>query len=231
MERLRVQWPQVQIIVRADSGFARPKLYHWCERNGVDYLNCLLTNPRLVELAEPHLEVAQKQFKRTGQKVRNLHEGLYAADSWARLRRVLIKAEVMAPGANPRFCATTVSGDAEQLYELYAARGDMENRIKELKRDLAMDRTSCHAFTANQLRLLLHAAAFVLLSLLRKLLAGTALGKAQVCTLQSKLLRVGVRVIESVRRVRLDFASSYPLQTLWQQLWARLRPPPAAALG
>jgi hypothetical protein len=229
VKRLRQQWPLVQIVVRGDSGFAKPRLYNWCERNGVGYLIGLITNRRLVELGEPYMDAAREQFRETGEKARHLHDGMYKADSWPHYRRVLIKSEVMEAGENPRFVVTNLSGSAEELYDLYAKRGDMENRIKELKRDLAMDRTSCHRFVANQFRLFLHGAAFVLLSFLRKLLAGTELAGAQACTLQRKLVKVGVLVVESVRRVRLDFASSYPLQHIWQLLLWRLRAAGATA--
>jgi hypothetical protein len=223
VKRLRAQWPSVQIVIRGDSGFAKPRLYDWCERNGVKYLIGLVTNPRLVALGERYMEIARAEYAETGEKVRHVHEGPYKADSWPYYRRVLIKSEVMDNGENPRFVVTNLDGLPGDLYDLYAMRGDMENRIKELKRDLAMDRTSCHRFVANQFRLFLHGAAFVLMSFLRKLLAGTELATAQVCTLQRKLIKVGVLVGESVRRVRLAFASSYPLQHIWRNLLIKLR--------
>ena len=185
----------------------------------------------LKRLVEPHLAAARAEFEQTGAKVRNLHETSYAADSWSHSRRVLMKAEVSEQGDNPRFVVTSLAaGDAETLYNLYAQRGEMDNRIKELKNDLQMDRTSCHRFLANQFRVLLHAAdtrrpctAFVLLSFMRKLLAGTRLANAQVGTLQRHLLKVGVLVKETVRRVRLSFASHCPVQGLWVLLLRRIR--------
>jgi len=229
VKRLREQWPSVQIMIRGDSGFAKPRLYEWCERNGVKYLIGLVTNSKLVELGEPYMKIAREQYEKTGEKVRHVHNGVYKAGSWPYYRRVLIKSEVMDAGENPRFVVTNLSGLPGELYDLYAMRGDMENRIKELKCDLAMDRTSCHRFVANQFRLFLHNAAFVLLSFLRKLLAGTDLATAQACTLQRKLIKVGVLVSESVRRVRLAFASSYPLQAIWQHVLLQLMPPPAGS--
>jgi len=178
----------------------------------------------LLEAVGPSMAVAREQSAQTGEKVRNVCEEMYAAGSWPHQRRVVIKAEVMEQGENPRFVVTSLSGEPEALYNLYGERGDMENRIKELKRDLAMDRTSCHRFLANQFRVLLHAAAFVLLSFLRKHLADTSLCNAQACSLRLKLLKIGVRVQESHRRVRLDFASSYPLQELWMRLLERIKP-------
>ena len=227
--RLRQQWPDVLILVRGDSGFAIPALYQWCESQEVPvrYLIGLAQNPRLRALAEPDLQAARNEFERTAEKVRRLHDASYAAESWSHERRVLIKAEVAARGDNPRFVVTNLRGAAPGLYNLYAARGEMENRLKELKCDLQMDRTSCHRFAANQLRVLLHAAAFVLHGALRTALAGTELAQAQVGTLQRRLLKLGVRVKETARRVWLQFASSCPLQALWPLLLARLKPLPA----
>lgn len=221
--RLRAAWPGVRILLRADSGFALPEIYDWCEAHEVWYLLGLASNARLQRLAEPHLAAARAEFAATGEKVRNLHEGHYAADSWPHERRVLIKAEVSAQGDNPRYVVTSLGGDPLLLYDLYARRGEMENRIKELKCDLAMDRTSCHRFLANQFRLLLHAAAFVLLSVVRGCLAGTELARAQVGTLRCRLLKLGVLVRQTCRKIWLAFASSFPVQHLWPLVLARLR--------
>jgi hypothetical protein len=225
--KLRQAWPQVAIRLRGDNGFALPEIYDWCEANQVDYLLSLAKNPRLLALAEPYLERARAEYEESGEKVRRVHSGCYAAESWSHERRVLIKAEVSAEGENPRFVVTSFAeGDPEDLYDEYAMRGEAENRIKELKNDLQIDRTSCHRFVANQFRVLLHAAAFVLLSHLRKALAGTRLEKAQVCTLQRHLLKLGVRVKETVRRVWLHFASGCPLRDLWPLVLARLQAAP-----
>jgi len=227
--RLRQQWPGVPILVRGDSGFALPALYDWCERQDVPvwYLIGLPQNVRLRAVAEPHLQAARDEHERTAEKVRRIHSACYAAKPWPHRRRVLIKAEVTDRGDNPRFVVTNLRGRAAGLYELYAARGAMENRIKELKCDLQMDRTSCHRFAANQFRVLLHAAAFVLCCALREALADTELAAAQVGTLQRRLLKLGVRVKETARRVWLQFASSCPLQHLWPVVLARLKPLPA----
>jgi hypothetical protein len=225
---LRTRWPQASILLRADSGFAIPAIYDWCEGNGISYLIGLARNSRLAARAEPHLQAAHEEHRDTGEKARHIREIRYAADTWAHERRVIVKAEVTAKGDNPRFVVTNLTEpDAEALYDQYAQRGDAENRIKELKDDLAIDRTSCHRFVANQLRVLLHAAAFVLLSFVRKQLSGTELEAAQVCTLQRSLLKLGVRVRESVRRVWLQFASSCPRQELWPVVLARIRGAPA----
>jgi len=222
--KLREAWPDVGIIIRGDGGFAKPELYDWCERKGIHYLIGLPTNNRLRQLAKTYLRWAGVEYLLGDvEKVRNLHDARYAAGSWAHERRVLIKAEVTAQGDNRRFVVTSLQGDPELLYDLYARRGEQENRIKELKRDLAMDRTSCHRFVANQFRVLLHAAAFVLLSFVRRCLEGTELENAQVCTLQRRLLKLGVLVKQSCRKVWLRFASSCPVQHLWPLVLARIR--------
>jgi hypothetical protein len=223
VERLRVAWPEVRIVLRADGGFAKPEVYDWCEAADVRYLIGLPINSRLREFAAPHLDAARVEHEATGEKVRRLHEVNYAAGSWPHLRRVLIKAEVTDQGDNPRFVVTDLRGGPLALYDFYSGRGEPENRIKELKCDLAIDRTSCHRFLANQFRLLLHAAAFVLLSFIRRCLAGTELAAAQVCTLRRKLLKLGVRVRETARRVWLQFASSCPVRWLWPRVLARIR--------
>ena len=227
VRKLREAWPEVHILLRGDNGFGIPAIYDWCEKERVFYLINLAKNPRLQALAEPHMDCARAEYAETGEKVRKLYAATYAANDWTRPRRVLIKAEVSSEGENPRFVVTNLRrGDAHRHYDLYALRGDAENRIKELKCDLKMDRTSCHRFVANQFRVLLHAAAFVLHSHLRRCLKGTELEHAQACTLQRHLLKLGVRVRETVRRVWLHFASSCPLQDLWPLLLTRLKAMP-----
>ena len=226
--RLRVAWPEVRIVVRGDSGEALPEVYDWCEGDGqVDYVIGLPRNSRLLGLAEPFLQAAREECRRTEAKARHCHDLSYAAESWAHERRVAVKAEVTAKGDNPRFVVTSRDDlTAEDLYDFYADRGDVENRIKELKNDLHADRTSCHRFLANQFRLLLHAAAYLLLTMLRRALAGTELASAQACTLQLRLVKVGVRVEQTARRVWLHLATSYPLAHLWTLVGARLRAGP-----
>jgi len=227
VRRLREAWPEVRILFRADNGFGVPEIYDWCDENHVLYAINLAKNPRLLAVAEPYMERARAEYEESGEKVRHVYAQTYAAREWVRPRRVLIKAEVSAQGDNPRFVVTNLpADDPEDQYDLYAMRGDSENRIKELKNDLKIDRTSCHRFVANQLRLVLHAAAFVLLSHMRRCLRGTRLEDAQACSLQRHLLKLGVRVHETVRRVWLYFASSCPVQDLWAPLLTRLRAAP-----
>jgi hypothetical protein len=226
--RLRQAWPEVRIVVRGDSGEALPEIYEWCEGVGVDYVIGLARNSRLQGLGELFLEAAREEFRETQAKVRHCHDLSYAAESWTHERRVVVKAEVSSLGDNPRFVVTSRTDlTAEELYDFYADRGDVENRIKELKNDLCSGRTSCHRFVANQFRLLLHAAAYLLWTLFRRMLAGTELASAQVGTLRLRLLKVGVRVVQTARRVWLHLASSYPWAELWNLLARRLRAGPA----
>lgn len=223
--RFRQVWPEVKIVVRADSGFCRWRLLRWCDRHEVGYLIGLARNPVLHRLAEPWMQQADEGFGQTQQKQRLFGEFRYGAETWDRQRRVLLKAEVTAQGRNPRFVVTNLPGRPQALYdELYCQRGDMENRIKEQQLDLFAGRTSCHEFLANQFRLLLSSAAYVLIESLRRLgLAGTELAKAQAGTIRLKLLKIGARITCSMRRIVLHLASGYPLQCLFGRILTRLR--------
>jgi hypothetical protein len=217
--RLRQAFPHCQLELRADSALALPEVYEGCERLGLPYTISLPKNQRLAELAEPPLAQAQAIHAETGQTVQVFAALCYAAHSWERSRRVIVKAEVMSQGHNPRFVVTSHRElEPEALYHFYCQRGDPENRIKELKADLKADRLSCHRFWANQFRLLLHATAYVLLQAMRAALAGTELARAQVSTLRLRLLKVGARIKESVRQVWVHLPSAYP----WFELWPRL---------
>jgi len=231
VQRLRQAWPGVRIIVRGDSGFCRWRMMKRCDRQDVKYLLGLARNVVLEKMAEPFMQGAQAQFATTQQKVRNFHEVQYAAQTWDRPRRVIVRAERLVQGPNLRFVVTNLSDRAaSDIYDgLYTARGDMENRIKEQQLGLFADRTSCHAFLANQFRLLLSSAAYVLVETLRRTaLAGTELGEAQVDTIRLKLFKVAARVVVSVRRVVLRLSTSYPLQDQWRSLLPRLRLIPPA---
>ena len=227
VRRFRQVWPEVRIIVRADSGFCRWRLLRWCDKHAVNYIVGLATNEVLKRLAEPHLQCAKEQFELTEQKQRIFTDVEYGAATWERKRRVIIKAEHGSQGANPRFVVTNLPGDHQALYDdVYCRRGDMENRIKEQQLDLFADRTSCHKFLSNQLRLLLSSAAYVLLESLRRLgLRGTQLARAQCGTIRLKLLKIGARITCSVRRVVLHLAGGYPLKELFARILSRLRDP------
>jgi len=220
--RLRAAFPACQVELRADSGLALPEVYAGCARLGLPYTISLPKNDRLIALAAPWREEARRRYAETGETVQHFGEFRYAAESWPASQRVIVKAEIMRQGENPRFVVTTRTDlEPQALYHYYCQRGDPENRIKELKLDLKGDRLSCHRFWPNQFRLLLHAAAYVLLQAMRRGLVGTELACAQAVTLQLRLLKVGARVVESVRRVRVSLPSAYP----WLHLWRRLTAP------
>ena len=235
VRRLRQAWPAVRIIVRADSGFCRWRLMRWCDSNGVGYVLGLARNVRLEALAAPLLHEAALRFGRCGEPVRHFGTLGYAAQTWDRSRRVIVKAEHNAKGANPRFVVSNVPGEAQWLYdEVYCARGEMENRIKEQQLMLFAGRTSCHKFLANQLRLLLSAAAYVLVEAVRRLgLQGTELARAQVGTMRLRLFKLAGLVKVSARRVYVRLASGYPLRALFEAVLRRLQAErvPAASSG
>jgi hypothetical protein len=235
VRRLRQAWPDVRLVVRADSGFCRWRLMRWCDRHGVGYLLGLAKNPVLQRHAAAWQAAAEQAYRTDGQAHRAFGEFRYAAKSWDRPRRVIAKAEHL-PGdkANPRFVVTNLAGDGRVLYEQrYCQRGDMENRIKEQQLGLFADRTSCHRFVANQFRVLLAAAAYVLVAHIRRVgLVGTELERAEVGTIRLKLFKVGAWVKRSVRRVVVRLASSYPWQELFVAVAGRLaQPRPATASG
>jgi hypothetical protein len=233
VRRLRAAWPDVKITIRADSGFCRWRLMRWCDSHGIGYILGLAKNAVLERLARDEIERAERQFRRTGQAQRVFGSFTYAAGSWDRRRRVIAKAEHTAQGANPRFVVANVPGDPQELYEdVYCQRGEAENRIKEQQLDLFADRTSCHRFLANQFRLLLSSAAYVLIQALRRTaLAGTELAEAQVGTIRLKLFKVAARVVVSARRVVFHLASSYPYQGVFQAVSACVMGRLASALA
>lgn len=219
VKQLRAAFPHCLIELRADSGLALPEVYAGCEESGLPYTISLPQNERVKALAEPWLREARAIHAETGETVQVFGAFSYAAESWPQERLVILKAEVMSQGDNPRFLVSNASHwEPEAHYRFYCQRGDPENRIKELKEGIKADRLSCHRFWANQFRLLLHSAAYLLLQAMRAALAGTELAHAQVSTLRLRLLKVGARVVESVRRVWLHLPSTYP----WAYLWPRL---------
>jgi hypothetical protein len=205
-------------VLRADSGFAREALMAWCELNGVDFVFGLAKNERLVGEIAAELAAAEADSKASGQPARRFTEFPWSTrDSWSRQRRVIAKAEWTAGAANPRFVVTSLSAEdaaPQALYEeIYCARGDMENRIKECQLDLFADRTSAATMRANQLRLWFASMAYVLLCALRRLaLQHTQFAKATCGTIRLKLLKIGALVRTSVRRITFAMPSSYPYQ-------------------
>jgi hypothetical protein len=226
--QIRARWPEVRIVLRADSGFAREALMTWCEANRVDYLFGLARTVRLVEEIAQELAAAARESAMTGASARRFKDFLWTTrDSWSRRRRVVGKAEHTQGEANPRFVVTSLSqqrADARALYEdLYCARGEMENRIKECQLDLFADRTSTATMRANQLRLWFASMAYVLLEAVRRLaLMATKLANATCRTIRLKLLRIGALVRISVRRVKIAMASGNPNQRDWALAYAAL---------
>lgn len=215
---IRVRWPKVRILLRADSGFTREALMAWCEVNGVDYVFGLARNDRLVAKIAAELEAAAEQSRRTGKPARRFKDFRWTTlDSWSRRRRVIAKAEWTQNEANPRFIVTSLGraeAEARHLYEkVYCARGEMENRIKEQQLDLFADRTSAKTMRANQLRLWFAAMAYVLICALRRIgLAQTRFARATCGTIRLALLKIGALVTVSHRRIKIAMASGCPYQ-------------------
>ena len=230
--QIRGAWPDVRIVLRGDSGFCRNELMSWCENNEVDFVFGLARNQRLRRIIGQQMHEATQQWNRTGKPARVFTEFAYQTrktkkGGWERERRVVAKAEHIDGKENPRFVVTSLNGgdrEARVLYEeLYCARGDMENRIKE-QFSLFADRVSTETIRANQMRLYLSAMAYILVSGLRRLgLKATALAQAQVSTIRTKLLKIGAQIRVTVRKVWVSMASSYPWQDLYQQVWTNLR--------
>jgi len=212
--RLRQAWPGVRLVVRADSGFCRPKALRRFDAWGIDYIIGVAKNPVLEWYSALGARALAEQYEAAGTKQRLFGEFTYASRFWDRERRVIARLDHGEQGADPRFVVTSLSGDPGELYErLYCARGEAENRIKEAQLDLFGRRASCHRFAANQLRLLLAALAYTLMINLRRLaLAGTELAQACAATIRLKLLKIGAAVLRNTRRVRLLLASQHPLK-------------------
>jgi hypothetical protein len=220
--QVRESWPDVRIILRADSGFARDDLMDWCENNAVDYIFGLARNVRLVGAVKRELVLARRSSRRSGRAERRFAvlEDWDTREGWARPRKVVAKAEWTEGKANPRFLVTSLhwsDGDARKLYEdIYCARGEMENRIKECQSDLFAGRTSAASMRANQLRLWFAAFAYVVMAALRRIgLRGTDLATATCGSIRLKLLKIGALITKSVRRVKIAFASSCPHQAIF----------------
>jgi len=221
----------VKIILRGDSGFCGEELMKWCEEQGVDYVLALAKNDRLKAAIARELEQAAGEFAQTGKAARVFQEFAYQTrDSWSRERRVVAKAEHLEKGANPRFVVTSLRAEtweARPLYEqLYCARGEMENRIKE-QLMLFADRTSTAWMRSNQLRLYFSSIAYLLLEALRRLgLQGTEWAQAQATTIRLKVLKIGALIRVTVRKVWIALAGGYPYAQAWANIWARLQQVP-----
>lgn len=222
--RLLDAFPKAKILVRLDGGFAGPEVLEFLEAARCDYVIGMAENVKLKPFAEPALKRARRRSERTGDSEREFRSCRYAARTWSRRRRVVIKAEVVRyPGREPRdnarYVVTSLKGDARSIYEkVYVARGDVENRIKELKLGLQIDRTSCTRFMANQFRVLMTLTAFILMQEIRLRAQRTRFARAQVWTLREALLKIGARVVVSVRRIVLHLPVSFAYAHEWTQL-------------
>jgi Transposase DDE domain group 1 len=227
--QIRARWPRVRIVLRADSGFARDELMAWCEASGVDYVFGLARNHRLVGAIAEDLAAAAAESLAQGVPARRFADFAWRTlDSWSRQRRVVAKAEHLPKGANPRFVVTSLPAsqiNARTLYEdVYCARGEVENRIKEQQLDLFADRTSAATMRANQLRLWFASFAYVLLAALRRIgLRHTQFAAATCGTIRLKLLKIGAQVRRSVRRLKVAMASACPYQTEYHLAYLYLR--------
>ena len=223
IRQLRAAFPTAVLRVRLDGGFASPKLFAFLETQAVEYGVAVASNRRLEKRARRLMGKARMLARATGQTAHLYGETRYAARSWKRKRRVIIKAEVVRhpgrdPKNNPRFVVTNLSDGPETVYRVYCQRGDVENRLKELHHGLEMDRTSCSQFLANQFRVLLTLAAYLLFQELRYRARGTACADAQVSTLRERLIKLAVWVQRSVRRIVLHLPTTFPWLPTWRQL-------------
>jgi Transposase DDE domain group 1 len=230
--RLRAAFPRTRLRIRLDGGFASPEVLDFLDAEGVEYVVAMASNARLVKRSRRLMGRARMLSKASGQTEHLYGETRYAARKWRRKRRVILKAEVVrhpgrAPKNNPRFVITNLVDASERVYQIYCARGDMENRLKELHHGLAMDRTSCQRFAANQFRVLLTATAYILFQTLQAHAQGTACADAQVSTLRARLVKLAAWVQRSVRRIVLHLPTTYPWLTTWRQLALRVGAAPA----
>lgn len=229
VEMIRGKWPDVMIIVRGDSGFCRDDLMTWCDGNGVDYILGMSKNQRLNRIVERAMKKAKRRYAETGQASRAWRDFSYRTrKSWSRRRRVVGKAEYLPGKENQRFVVTSLPpavARAQVLYEqLYCARGDMENRIKEQQLDMFADRTSAATMRANQIRLWFSSLAYCLMQTLREMgLRGTAMASAQCHTIREKLFKIGARIVVSARKVWIHYSRAYPYSELFETVMRNLR--------
>ena len=228
VQQIRARWPNTRIILRADSGFCREELLGWCENNDVDYVFGFARNKRLRRIIGRAMQEAKQEHQRTGKPARVFCEFTYRTKkSWSQARRVIAKAEQIAGKENPRYLVTSLDAQdwpAQKLYEqLYCARGEMENRIKE-QLSLFADRLSTETLRANQLRLYFSSLAYVLVEALRRLgLAGTEWAEAQVDTIRLRLRKIAAQVRITARRIWVRYSSAYPWQNIFAAAWMALR--------
>ncbi len=223
LRKLRRAFPGATFRVRLDGGFASPKLFRFLEREQVEYVVAMASNCRLDKRARRLMGRARVLSRQTGETAHLYGETRYAAKKWEHKRRVIIKAEVVrhpgrAPKNNPRFVVTNLTTRPQAVYAFYCQRGDVENRLKELHHGLEMDRTSCSKFRANQFRVLLALAAYILFQELRRRAVKTTCADAQVTTLRERLIKLAVWVERSARRIVLHLPLAFPWRSTWRQL-------------
>jgi hypothetical protein len=224
LHRVDKAFPQARVLVRLDGGFASPEVFQFLDGSGVDYTVAMAKNPVLERKAERLMKRARRKSAASGKTEHVYGVCRYKATKWRQSRRVVIKAEVVRhpgrePKDNPRFVVTNLSGKPQFIYEkVYCARGEIENRIKELHYGLELDRTSCSRFWANQFRVLMTAAAYVLMQELRLRAARTSCARAQVTTLRERLIKLGAQVMVSARRIVIHLPASYPFSTDWNRI-------------
>jgi hypothetical protein len=223
--RIHNAWPSVGILIRGDSHFATPELYRWCDGHDVQYTLGLSSNAVLKELAQAALSAARLTYERSGEKSRVFREFRYQAKTWHRELRVIVMAEVSALGDNIRYIVTSLESSRPSfLYEtVYCGRGQMENFIKDHKVALKSGRTSCHRFTANCVRLMLHSAAYVIMHAFREqALAGADFAYAQFDTIRLRLLKIGAEVREMHTKVRFILPASFPLKDVFTAIHRKI---------
>lgn len=220
VKRFREVWPDVKIIFRGDGGFCRHRFLRWCEKSNIQYIVGLAKNSVLKNKTRILTALVEARFEYLEEKQKIFETLKYGAKKWEKERKVVAKAEHNSKGPNLRFIVTNLAGSGKELYEnIYCARGDMENRIKEQQLHLFADRTSCTDWYANQFRLLLSSYAYVLLETIRRLgLRGTELEKAQCSTIRLKLLKIGAVIIKNTRRVRFLMTTGYPYKSLFSKV-------------
>jgi len=223
-KKLRSHWPSVSITFRGDGSYCRHGLFSWCERNNVNYIVGIPSNNRIKNIVRPKLLEVENLFNKVNKKQRFFTEFNYAAKTWKKQRKIILKAEYNTHGLKTRYIVTNLNGKSKILYEkVYCARGNMENRIKEQQLYLFADRTSSKKWLTNQFRLLLSSVAYTLLEAMRRIaLKKTELAKATCSTIRLKLLKIGAVVIKNTRKIRTLLSTTYPWQALFKFTYDRL---------
>lgn len=222
VKRIREAWPEVGILLRGDSYYSCPAVYEFCEEQKIKYIFGFNPSKPLRKRVEPLVEEAQRRYERQREPVKMFSEIFHRAKSWPKPRRIIVKVEYNALGQNVRFIVTDLEHwNKRFLYEtVYCGRGEAELFIKEHKNHLLSDRTSCHRFEANQFRLFLHSAAYVLLHAFRRLhLRGSQWAHAQFSTIRVKILKIGARVRQLKTRIKIHLPSSFPYKRELRKIW------------